>query len=200
MRSAKRSASQWLRMRLRVLVGIAALAVTAAACGGGTPRAGGSSGALARCEPHGITKVGGLIPLGCTFDRLDGGALALSSLVGKPAVINFWASWCSFCIKEMPDLQRVYRQLGGRVAFVGADLLNVEGETRGDAKRFARSTGVKYTLIWDDGGLLYGHFAARLVAPTTIFVDRAGRVAHRQLGPLTATQLRRLISEHLGVT
>jgi cytochrome c biogenesis protein CcmG, thiol:disulfide interchange protein DsbE len=182
-----------------MLVGIAALAVTAAACGGGTPRTSASAPGLARCEAGGITKVGDPIPLRCTFDRLDGGTLALSSLVGKPAVINFWASWCSFCIREMPDFQRVHEELAERVTFVGADLLNVEGETRGDAMRFARSTGVKYTLIWDDGGLLYEHFAARLVAPTTIFVDRAGRVAHRQLGPLTAGQLRRLIAEHLGV-
>jgi hypothetical protein len=99
----------------------------------------------------------------------------------------------------MPDFQRVHRALGQRVTFIGADLLDVEGETRGDARRFARSTGVDYTLIWDEGGRLYFHFAARLVADITIFIDSAGRVAHRQLGPLTASQLRRLIAEYLEV-
>lgn len=186
-------------MRSRVAGTIIALAAVTAACGGGAAPNTRPSPGLSRCEARRIAKVGDRIPLGCTFDRLDGGTLALSSLVGKPAVINFWASWCSFCIREMPDFQRVNRELAKRVTFVGADLLNVEGETRGDAKRFARSTGVRYLLIWDDGGLLYHHFAVRLVAPTTILVDRAGRVAHRQLGPLTATQLRRLIAEHLGI-
>lgn len=169
-----------------------------AACGGG---AGGSPDArptLARCEPRGFVSVGEALP-SCEFERLEGGVLRLGDLRGKPAVLNFWASWCAFCIKEMPDFQRVYSSVSGKVTFVGADLLGVQGETRGAAEKFARSTGVRYPLIYDEGGLLYAHFSARLVMPVTVFIDAGGVVAHRQFGPLDEEELRDLLARHLAV-
>lgn len=146
-----------------------------------------------------MVSVGEAVPAACSFERIGGGTLRLADLAGRPALINFWASWCTFCIEEMPAFQRVYASLGGRVEFVGADLLDVQGETRGAAEQFAASTGVRYPLIYDDGGLLYAHFSAQLLMPVTIFVRGDGIVAHRRFGPLDDAMLRALLAEHLGV-
>jgi thiol-disulfide isomerase/thioredoxin len=177
--------------------GLAAVLVMLASCDGGTPAPDPTG--LALCRPEGIVSVGETIPAKCSFERLDGSTLKLESLIGKPSVINFWASWCTFCIDEMPVFQKVYASLGGRVEFVGADILDVQGETTGAAETFAKSTGVGYPLIYDKGGLLYGHFSARLVMPVTVFVRADGIVAHRQFGPLNERTLRDILSKELGV-
>ena len=176
-------------------VGVAAM-LALAGCGRGAadpePTAGCS-------RPEGLVSVGESIPSECTFEKVGGGFLRLADLGGKPAVINFWAAWCTFCIDEMPAFQKTYAALGGRVQFVGADLLDIQGETKGAAETFGRSTGVRYPLIYDKGGILYAHFSARLVMPVTVFVRGDGIVAFRQFGPMTEATLRDTISKELGV-
>ena len=153
----------------------------------------------AGCKPKGLVSVGESIPSECSFEKLGGGTLRLADLAGKPAVINFWASWCTYCIEEMPTLQKVYASLAGRAEFVGADLVGVDGETETAAQQFARSTGVQYPLIYDKDGLLYANFSARLVMPVTIFVRSDGIVAHRLFGPLNERNLREILSAKLGL-
>jgi peroxiredoxin len=149
--------------------------------------------------PQGTTSVGEPIPKECTLELLGGGTLRLGSLVGKPSVINFWAAWCTFCIAEMPDFQRVYADLRSKVEFVGADLIGIQGETKGVARTFADKTGVKYPLVFDLDARLYGHFSARLVMPVTIFVKADGVVAFRQFGPLDEKKIRELLRTTLRV-
>ena len=123
----------------------------------------------------------------------------MSDLRGRPAVINFWASWCTYCIEEMPGFQRLFDAFGGRVEFVGINLLDVQGETRAAAERFAKSTGVRYLLAYDRGGRLDGHVSARLVMPVTVLLNDQGIVVHRQFGPLNEKQLRELLEEKLDL-
>jgi len=174
----------------------AALLCLLAACG----KSGAPGTSAARCpRPQGIVSVGEPIPAGCTLERLDGGVVRLVDLKGKPAVINFWAAWCTYCIAEMPEFQKAYASFGDRVSFVGADLLGIKGETEAVAKTFAARTGVRYPLVYDPGAVLYGHFSAQLVMPVTIFVRSDGIVAFRQFGPLTEAKIRDLVRTKLGV-
>lgn len=189
-------------VRVRALAGLLVLAALAAACGSGSgaPRAKGSPSGpvLPDCRPHGILDPGDEIP-GCSFERLDGGILSLAALRDRPLVINFWASWCAFCIKEMPAFQRTYERLAGRVEIVGMNTLDVQGETRSAALEFARRTGVSYPLAYDRRGLLYSNFALRTVMPMTIFVRAGGLIAFRRFGPLDERSLMRTIQDELGV-
>jgi thiol-disulfide isomerase/thioredoxin len=186
------------RHLLRAVAPSLALGLVVGACSGGDSAPAGS--ATAECRPEkGIVSVGEQIPAACSFERLDGGTLRLADLGGKPTLINFWASWCTFCIEEMPAFQKVYAAVSSRMEFVGADLLDVQGETRGAAEQFGASTGVRYPLIYDKGGLLYGHFSAQLLMPVTIFIRSNGIVAHRRFGPMDESMLRSLLREHLGV-
>lgn len=148
-----------------------------------------------------ILSEGQPLPGGCTFEFLQGGQTSslASFRQGQPMVLNFWASWCTLCIKEMPDFQRVNASLSNRVRFLGLDLLGVQGEGRSAARDLARKTGVQYALGFDDGGALYFHIAPRTLMPTTVFVRADGTLAFRQFGALDAKTLQQLIAKYLGV-
>ena len=167
----------------------------AASCSGGDRNASGT-----RCpKPRGLISIGEPIPGSCELQRFEGGLLRLEDLKGKPAVINFWATWCTFCIDEMPAIEEATVPVRNRVAIIGADLLSVDGETRDAAESFAKKTGVTYDLVYDKGGILFGNFSGQLLLPVTIFVDADGIVAHRQFGPLTENAMTAMLSKYLDV-
>jgi cytochrome c biogenesis protein CcmG, thiol:disulfide interchange protein DsbE len=181
-------------MRLRtsaLLMGLLALAV--AACNsGGEANVDGGGGPLQPLEALGT---GDPLP-DAALPYLDGaGALTTADLRGTPAVINFWATWCAFCVDEMPDFEEVHASLDGRVRFIG---VNVE-DPRDKAARLAAETGVTYDLVVDDDRSFYRAVRARGM-PTTLLVDGAGVIVHRHAGPLNAEQLADLIHDHLEVT
>ncbi len=114
---------------------------------------------------------------------------------GTPTVVNFWATWCGFCIDEMPDLQAASEELGAAVRFVGID----RQDPRDEALAFLDETGVTYDQVASPDGAYYTRIGARGM-PTTLFVDADGVVQYRHTGPLTRAQVLELVAEHLGVT
>src|SRR5947208_10602009 len=87
------------------------------------------SAAQRKCGPNGLLSEGERLPDDCILETLDGGQRVTLGVLrhNKPVVINFWATWCPYCIKEMPDLERTYTRLQNRVEVIGLDLLNVQG-------------------------------------------------------------------------
>ena len=119
----------------------------------------------------------------------------LADLVGRPAVVNFWASWCPFCAAEMPAFERVHQRLGERVAFVGID----QRDQRGPALALARRTGVSYRLAFDPAGRSFDAFGG-LGMPTTVLLRADGTVAEIVTGQLDEQALARKLHDDLGVT
>src|SRR5712691_3815331 len=120
--------------------------------------------------------------------RDPGATVALSDFRGRPVVVNFWASWCVPCRREMPDLEKVYERVKDRVVFLGVD----HEDARADALQFLAETRVRYPIGYDPEGKVardYGLFGI----PTTLFVDAQGRILERHTGALTAESLRRSI-------
>jgi cytochrome c biogenesis protein CcmG/thiol:disulfide interchange protein DsbE len=117
-------------------------------------------------------KIGGPAP-NFTLRRLDGrGTLALSSLRGKPVVLNFWASWCVPCKGEAKALEQAwvqYRRQG--VVFLGVDYNDVAG----DARTFIAAHGVTYPTVMDGPGAVADQYGLTGV-PETYFIDRRGRL------------------------
>lgn len=152
-------------------------------------------------ELTGFLSEGERLPEECLVESFTGGSFFTIDEFrkGKPLVLSFWASWCGFCIKEMPDFQRVYARVSGRVAFLGLDLLGVQAETRAAAEERASQTGVRYPLGYDEDGELYLRVSPRLLMPTTVFVRADGVIAFRRFGPLDEKELERMIRTHLGV-
>lgn len=175
---------------------IIALSLATVACTSAGPAA------VSPCEPQGMVSIGESLP-DCSFAGVgDEPLLDLIELHGKPHVLNFWASWCTACVKEMPDFQQIWEELGHRFEMVGMNTLNVDGETKESAVRFATSTGVRYRLAYDTDGLLYSHFrpAESPVLPLTVFADADGVVRHTNFGQISQEQLLALLAEHLDVS
>lgn len=111
--------------------------------------------------------------------NLSGELVHLSDL-GKPAIVNFWASWCGFCIEEMPDFERVHQAVGDRVEVIG---INRE-ESLATARQFAGETGATYTLVLDLDDELGGRGGPYQVVgmPTTLYVRADGTVDTVKVG------------------
>lgn len=172
---------------------LVALALLLAACSGsGTADGGDPDQPAAMDVSTGI----GPLPL-ATFTDLHDPTVEVSTTdwEGTPAVINFWATWCVFCIDEMPDLQAASEQLGDQVRFVGID----RQDPRDAALAFLEETGVTYDQVASPSGEYYTTIGARGM-PTTLFVDAEGVVQFRHTGPLTEQQVLELVAEHLDVT
>lgn len=103
--------------------------------------------------------------------------IRLGALVGKPAFIDVWASWCLPCRAEAPMLARLWRRYGGRVQFVGIDV----EDNRGDARAFIRRYGVGYPNIFDTKASLAGKLGF-FGLPTAYLVDERGRIAAKLVG------------------
>ncbi|MFN2614413.1 MAG: TlpA family protein disulfide reductase [Actinomycetota bacterium] len=158
---------------MRRSVAAVLIAITAASCGGGSPASGEP-----RCKPTHIVRAGSQLPE-CTFSTIAGTPIRLGALRGKPLVLNFWASWCIACIKEMPSFQRVHGDLGSAVTIVGVDALGPQGETKQFAEQFATARGVTYPIAFDPDASYYSGFGASRISPTlplTVFVDARGVV------------------------
>ncbi len=115
------------------------------------------------------------------FAQPDGGELAMTPFFGKPLVLNFWATWCPPCVKEMPELDRfakAFASRGGRV--VG---LAVDNPTA--VRQFLQKTPVSYVIgmAGFDGTELSRQLGNTTGAlPFTAVFDRSGRVVQRKLG------------------
>jgi cytochrome c biogenesis protein CcmG, thiol:disulfide interchange protein DsbE len=110
--------------------------------------------------------------------------VSLADVAGKPLVINFWASWCVPCRKEMPAFEAVHRRRGDRVSFIGID----RQDDRSDALRFLARTRVSYPLGYDPDGRLDAAYRLRGM-PTTVVVGADGLVVDHVSGPMSEDRL-----------
>ena len=109
----------------------------------------------------------------------------LVGLRGKPALINFWASWCDPCRKEAPELERFDRSLHGAARLVGVDYTDQAGSARG----FIHQYGWTFSVLSDPNGT-YGARYEFSGLPTTVVLDSRGRIVQTLRGPQTLADLR----------
>ena len=118
----------------------------------------------------------------------DGHQVSLAGLSGKPAVINFWATYCPPCKAEMPLLQRqVTSQSGVQLVLVN------EGDSGRAARDFLDSLGIHQPALLDSD-LSVGHAYGAIALPTTVFVRADGTIAARHVGQLNDAVLAAEIS------
>lgn len=119
---------------------------------------------------------------------LEGERLDVADYRGKVVVLNFWASWCPPCRAEAPNLIEVAEQTeADGVQFIGVNVKNAKDE----ALAFERKQGVPYPSLHDQPGVLLTRFRKLVpqVPPTTLLLDREGRIAGRFIGGVTTREL-----------
>ena len=119
----------------------------------------------------------------------------MRALGGTPYVVNLWASWCLPCRTEMPEFQKVYVSLKGRVGFLGVDTKDFEREARASIQRAA----VSYPSVFDPDERIKRAVNTRSL-PATILLRADGTIATVHVGQLTEAELRAAITKHLGVS
>lgn len=115
---------------------------------------------------------------------LQGGQVTLASLRGRPALVNFFASWCPPCVREAPQLQRAYARLAGHVGVVAVDW----NDGRSGALSFLRRFGWTMPVLEDPNGLVGDRYGLAGL-PTTFVLDARGRIVRRLTGPQTSASL-----------
>ncbi|MDE9365019.1 TlpA disulfide reductase family protein [Luteipulveratus sp. YIM 133132] len=128
---------------------------------------------------------------------LDGKPWNLDSARGQVVVLNVWGSWCPPCQKELPHLQdawATYQKGGKPVQFVGL----LQRDTVDSASATLAKFKVTYPSLQDDGGKTLLGLQGRVVTtPTTLVIDKQGRIAARVSGETTATTVRTLVDQTL---
>jgi DsbE subfamily thiol:disulfide oxidoreductase len=114
-----------------------------------------------------------------TLVNPEGKKVSLNDFRGKVVLLNFWASWCAPCRVEMPDMERLYREMKGK----GFEILAVNvKDKRADALALVKQLKLTFPIALDpegEVGLLYGAWGM----PATYLIDRKGVVLARLWGP-----------------
>lgn len=120
---------------------------------------------------------------------LRGPRVDLASLRGRPALVNFWASWCAPCKQEAPELERLARTLHGNARLVGVDW----NDTTANATAFIRQHQLTYPNL-RDGSSEVGNDFGLSGLPTTFVLDPQGQIVRTLRGPQTSASLREALA------
>ena len=121
-----------------------------------------------------------------SVQTISGDNVSFNSLINKPLVLNFAASWCGPCELEAPVLEKMYEKYKDKVNFFGIAIR----DQKEDQQAFAQKHGLQFPIGLDpDGKVLYNYQKAGKVnlsgIPTTFFIDKDGNIQAFFIGPLT---------------
>lgn len=124
---------------------------------------------------------------------MDGNPVRLSDFKGKPVVLNFWATWCYYCKKEMPDFDEAAK-LFPDVQFMMVNATDGVQETEEMAKKYLNESGFGYFDVFFDTQLEAVNAYRITGFPATIFVDRDGNIVSRANGMINMDALKQGIA------
>jgi thiol-disulfide isomerase/thioredoxin len=126
------------------------------------------------------------------FPDKAGGQVELTSYLGQPLVLNFWATWCPPCVKEMPDLEALHNK-HQKVHFVGLAI-----DTAKNVQAFEKKVQVTYPLLVEGHGgiqLMRGLGNKNGGLPFTVLFDKDGRMVRNILGQIKPDELDQYVAD-----
>ncbi|EIT85794.1 thiol:disulfide interchange protein [Fictibacillus macauensis ZFHKF-1] len=119
---------------------------------------------------------------------LQGKQVKRSSLKGKRVILNFWATWCPPCQKEMPDMEKMYKKhKASSLEVIGINLRHTEKSTE-NVSRFIGKNNVTFPILLDEEGKVSKQFAA-VSLPTSYLIDEEGIIQKKVIGPLSLEEM-----------
>lgn len=124
---------------------------------------------------------------------LNGKPRSLRQYLGRPLLINFWATWCEPCRREMPLLQQLW--LAQRAE--GLQVLGVAIDSRSAVQQYLRATSVGYPILADEnaGSAAVARFGIEPVLPFSVFADARGDIVAVRLGELHRPEAEAILSQ-----
>lgn len=131
-----------------------------------------------------------------TIIDAEGNLVESSALLGKPTIINFWATWCGYCKKELPDFQTAYETYGDQINFVMIDAVDGTQETVETGKQYVADNGYTFPVYFDTE--MEAVISCGVTGfPATLFVSTEGEVLLGWPGYLETEQLNQMIEAML---
>jgi peroxiredoxin len=131
-----------------------------------------------------------------TFTTLTGQKLPLESLRGKVVLVNFWATSCPGCVKEMPELVKTYRKYHDRGLETVAVAMSYDPPTY--VQQFTEQNGLPFTVALDTDGTAAQAFGNVQLTPTTFVIDKQGHIVQQILGEPDFAKLHAMLEKELG--
>ena len=113
-----------------------------------------------------------------------GERFTLADFEGRPVFLNFWATWCSFCKEEMPDMQKVQDEFGEDLIVIGVNA----GDSIEDGEAFARGAGITYLRLYDRDLVVTDGYLVQAM-PTSYFITADGKIADANFGFMVYEQM-----------
>ena len=176
------------RLRIALVIVSTVVLVIAGCSPGQAPQASAPSSIPVSNE--GI-QVGNVAP-DFQLPNLDYEPMSLNELRGKPAVLNFWATWCPACIDEMPYLQEIHEEYSDE----GLMLLAIDvGESPSQVEKIMQSNNLSLPVLLDTSGVVAQKYSI-LNIPTTFFIDGDGVIQEKRIGAfINAAQIEEQLSK-----
>lgn len=130
------------------------------------------------------------------FATLSGESLATSSLHGKVLLVNFWATTCASCVKEMPKMAATWRKFAPR----GYEMIAVamSHDHPNQVAEFAQKRALPFKVALDGDGAIARGFCDIRVTPTSFLIDRQGRILKQYVGEPDWAELYALVEKALS--
>lgn len=129
-----------------------------------------------------------------TRKDLNGNSVSPESLKGKVVYLNFWGTWCYWCQKEMPDLEKVYKAYKDKdVAFLAVSV----GDTEQQVKDYAGQYGLTMPIALDPEQAVSNAYVVRGY-PTSVFLDKNGNIAQKKEGLMEEAEMKSVLDQLLA--